>query len=187
MFPSLSQQHGVDSSNTEPKLARQRRLRDTTSRVALTHLCNDVFRQLGVPVPATSWHSFRFGGLPVGLAACLSALLNLVGNIVSLRSKKQMLWVNASRHVAPVKHKLIGWNRPIHQQPRTTVCVPCPPTELKVPISTTNPVFVGLLQATRPQPASIGFVDLSPEVLRFSSSKHLHQYKDGHSRPQQIK
>jgi hypothetical protein len=100
----------------------------------------------------SSWFS---GGMPLPHAA----LLNGISNVVSLRSKKEMVRTYAERCVAAMTDDHSGWNRAeVFFVAPTMGCnyATLPHAEMTVPILAAY--------GCSPQPATLSLVDLRPET-----------------------
>lgn len=101
---------------------------------------------------------FRLGSV---LSTPKPVLLPSIGHIVEMRPEKQMLWVDAQRHIAPMTDKLTFRNRAICQFPGEAMGHDADSIwrrhQVESPISLGVEVFAG------PQPAGVGFIDETPK------------------------
>lgn len=87
----------------------------------------------------------------------LAALGEHVGHVVNLRTKEQVLWIDAAGCVAPMEHLDPGGNGRKVNLPAGAVCISLSPVELEVPIAAS-------VVAADPKPAAIRLLDLGPET-----------------------
>lgn len=91
------------------------------------------------------------------LTSRLPSLCDLVGNVVDVGPKKQMVRSDTGRVVAGVKHVHADRNWPVVQFPGNTVCAQRIGPIAKLPVS--------MGQRSIPQPTTLAYRDKAPEAL----------------------
>jgi len=129
-----------------------------------TNDSNDVVRQFRHAASLTAPQTFRMFARSALIATSriASALSKHVVDVIGARAQKQMIRIHARWHVALMAHVQAVWrNLSGSQFVRDSVGETCLTSVSKVPIALR-------VQATSPQPAAVGLLDLRPETCGYS-------------------